>query len=244
MDFTPLLLAALAIFISVFTQSTVGFGTAMVGMPLLVSIVGIRVAAPLVALIGLTTEVLLLFILRGHLEVRSIARLVAAAAVGVPLGIWGVRHLSEALVVGLLGVVLVAYALYNLVGLQVPPLAAAKWAYVFGFASGVLGGAYNTSGPPVVIYGTGRRWSPDEFRANLQGFFLVIDAMVVAGHAAAGNLTGEVWQVYLVGLGALAAGMALGLAVGRRIAPETFRKLVLVTLALLGLRLLWATLGA
>lgn len=243
MDFSVLLLAALAIFIAVFTQSTVGFGTAMVGMPLLVSIVGIKIAAPLVALLGLTTEVLLLFILRGHLEVRAILRLVAAAAVGVPLGIWGVRHLSEALVVGLLGLVLVAYAVYNLMGLRVPPLAAPKWAYVFGFASGVLGGAYNTSGPPVVIYGTGRRWSPDEFRANLQGFFLVIDALVVAGHAAAGNLTAEVARVYLVGLAALAGGMAVGLAIGRRMAPETFRRLVLATLLVLGLRLAAQALG-
>ena len=34
----------LVVFFAVFTQSLVGFGTAMVGMPLLVSLVGIQIA--------------------------------------------------------------------------------------------------------------------------------------------------------------------------------------------------------
>lgn len=242
MDST-LLLAVLAILVAVFTQSAVGFGTAMVGMPLLVGIVGIQVAAPLVALVGLTTEVLLLIILRGHVDLRVIGRLVLAATVGVPVGILLIRQLDEQVVLALLGVVLISYALYNLSGLKMPLLVSPIWAYLLGFSSGVLGGAYNTAGPPVVIYGTGRRWPPDEFRANLQGFFLVIDVIVVASHAAAGNLTPAVWQVYLYGLIGLAVGMALGLAFGNRVNPETFRRIILVLLIVLGARLLFDAFG-
>lgn len=236
---STLVLAVLAICVAAFTQSTVGFGTAMVGMPLLVGIVGIQVAAPLVALVGLTTEILLLIFLRGHLDLRVIGRLVLAATAGVPVGIFLIKRLDEAVVLAVLGVVLVAYALYNLIGFKMPPLVSPVWAYVLGFSSGVLGGAYNTSGPPVVIYGTGRRWSPDEFRANLQAFFLVIDVIVVGSHAVAGNLTATVWRTFLFGLIGLGVGMALGLVVGKRINPETFRRIILALLIVLGTRLLF-----
>ena len=43
----------------------------------------------------------------------------------------------------------------------------------FGFFAGILGGAYNTNGPPVVIYGSLRKWSPATFRATLQGYFFM-----------------------------------------------------------------------
>lgn len=77
------------------------------------------------------------------------------------------------IVTAFLGVVIVAYALYALFNPTLPELAQRSWAYGFGFAGGVLSGAYNTSGPPVVIYGTCRCWQPAEFKSNLQGYFLL-----------------------------------------------------------------------
>ena len=54
----------------------------------------------------------------------------------------------------------------------------------FGFTAGVLGGAYGINGPPLAIYGTLRRWSPEHFRAMLQAYFLPAS---LAGWAAIGS---------------------------------------------------------
>ena len=100
----------LVVFVAVFTQSLVGFGTAMVGMPLLVSLVGIQIASPLVAMIGLTVEVILVIRYWDKLNLRVVWRLIAAAIVGIPLGVMMLKRVDETIVLTILGVVIVSYA--------------------------------------------------------------------------------------------------------------------------------------
>ena len=100
-----------------------------------------------------------------------------------------------------------------------------------------MGGAYNTSGPPVIVYGDCKRWNPAEFKANLQGFFLLSDLFVVLNHAVGDNLNATVWTYYLWCLPAIAAGLILGLVIGRRLDPVVYRKVVLVLLVVLGMKL-------
>jgi hypothetical protein len=102
----------------------------------------------------------------------------------------------------------------------------------------VLGGAYNTSGPPVILYGNCRRWSRDSFKSNLQGFFVVNSVVVLLSHGVAGGFTAEVWGLVPFGLGAAVVGIVAGTGLDKRLNPETFRKVVLVLLLVLGVRLL------
>ena len=228
----------LTIFLAIFTQSLTGFGTGLVSMALLPALVGIRAAAPLVALTAGTLELTLVIRYRNTLNVQSVWRLLIAASGGIPLGIVLLRNLDERIGLTLLGIVLVGYPLYALFSPQLPKLEGRPWPYVFGFVAGLLGGAYNTSGPPIIIYGDSRGWAPTEFKANLQGFFLLNDVLVIVSHALSGNLTSLVWQNYLMTLPGLALGMFAGLALSRSINPATFRKTVLLLLFVLGLRMI------
>jgi len=228
----------LAIFLAIFTQSLTGFGTGLVSMALLPALVGIRESAPLVALTAGTLELALVIRYRDTLNVQSVWRLLITALVGIPIGIVALRNLDERIGLTLLGIVLVAYPLYALFSLRVPKLEGRPWPYIFGFVAGLLGGAYNTSGPPVIIYGNSRRWAPAEFKANLQGFFLLNDALVITSHALNGNLTSWVWQNYLMTIPGIVLGMVAGLALSRFINPATFCKIVLVLLIILGLRMI------
>jgi len=230
-----LFLVALA---AAFTQSLTGFGSALVSMAVLPGLIGIRTAAPLVTLITVTVDVALLARYRQALNLRAIWRLVAALVLGVPLGILVLRRVEERFVLAILGAVIAGYALYALLSPRLPKLEHPAWAYGFGFLAGVLGGAYNTSGPPVVIFGNCQRWPPSEFKGNLQGFFLVNDLLVIAGHALSRNLTPLVWRDYLIVLPALIVGLFVGGRLDRRLDPALFRKIVLVLLVVMGLRLL------
>ncbi|MFZ2359575.1 MAG: sulfite exporter TauE/SafE family protein [Anaerolineae bacterium] len=237
----PLLLALAVvaiIFFASFTQSVVGFGTAMVGMPLMVGVLGIAISAPLVAMVGLTLEVVMVLNYRQSVSLAVMWRLIAAAVVGIPLGIYAVRRIDEETVLTVLGVVIAGYAIYGLLRLRLPELRSQLWAYGAGFLSGILGGAYNTAGPPVVIYGHCKRWPPEEFRGNLQGFFLVIDVLVVANHAILGNVTPEVWRTYLIALAPLLLGFVIGTRLATRINPDLYSRIVLVMLVILGVRLI------
>jgi hypothetical protein len=239
LDPTVLILAVIAIvFFASFTQSVVGFGTAMVGMPLMVGVLGIQTSSPLIALLGLTLEAVMLLYYRQSVSLRVMWRLIAAAVVGIPLGVLAIRQIDEEVVLTLLGLVIAGYAIYGLLRLRLPELKSNLWAYGAGFLSGVLGGAYNTAGPPVVIYGHCKRWPPEEFRGNLQGFFLVIDLLVVANHTVVGNMTSDVWRTYLLALVPLLVGFVVGTRLATRINPALYSRIVLVMLVILGVRLI------
>ena len=101
-----------------------------------------------------------------------------------------------------------------------------------------MGGAYNTSGPPAIIYGNCRKWSLQEFKSNLAGYFLVGSIVVVTSHWMSGNFTPVVWMNFWITLPALFLGFFLGQGMDRWLNPEIFRRIVLVLLVGLGLRLM------
>lgn len=235
-----LLLVALIVFVAILIQAASGFGLALVSMPLLVSAVGIRTATPLVALVGATAEIILLLRYRHDLRFQAVKRLVAASVIGIPLGVFLLRRVEADIITAVLGVVIIGYALYGLLGPSLPALTWPAWAYGFGFVGGVLSGAYNTSGPPVIIYGTCRRWPPAAFKGNLQAYFLLNSAVTFTAHSLSGNFTAVVWRHYLWALPAVLLGIWLGLRLDGRLNPVHFRQFVLVLLTFLGLRLIFA----
>jgi uncharacterized protein len=208
-------------------------------MALLPGIIGLRVASPLMAVVGIVIECITLARYRQDFSWRSVGRLIIASVFGVPFGLLLLGKVDEHLILRLLGAVILIYALYGLFNFHLPEIKQPNWAYGFGFIAGILSGLSNTSGPPVVIYGNCRRWSPAEFKSNLQGFFLVNSLTVIIGHLLSRNFTEPVWGSFLIALPALALGLVAGFWLDRFINPIVFRRLVLVMLVLLGLRLIF-----
>lgn len=226
------------VFLAVLTQSVSGFGSALVAMAFLPAMIGIQAATPLVALVAISLEALLLVRYHRAMQVRAILPILAASIVGIPLGIYYLRKIDEEIVLGVLGVVIAGYAGYALLKINLPVLRNIAWGLLAGLLAGMLGSAYNTSGPPVIIYGDSQRWKPEEFKANLQGFFIINSLLVVLAHLVGGNITGEVWRLFLWGLPALLVGVLLGTSLDRWISPAVFRKIALWILLVMGLRLI------
>lgn len=214
----------------------------MIAMAVLGGGLGLAVASPLVALMTLTTEIGILARRSAALNLRAVRRVIAGALVGVPLGVLALRRVPEQTLLPLLGLVIAGYALYALWGRRPPELRHPAWGLAAGLLAGLLGGAYNTAGPPAIIYGDCRRWPPPEFKSNLQAFFMVSDGLVLLGHAFAGNLTRTVMSHYAVALPAIVLGLGLGLSLERRISLAGLRMLALALLLMLGARLIWVTL--
>lgn len=233
-----LLLSILVVFIGAFTQSLTGFGMGLVTMAVLPSLLGLHLATPLVALSGIVLEAIMLFRYRESLQVKSIWRLLVASLIAIPFGVYILRQLDERNALFMLGFIITGYAIYALSGFRLPELSHPAWAWIIGLSSGMLGGAYNTAGPPVVIYGNCRRWSPQEFKSNLSGFFIVNSLMVVSTHWLSDNYTQSVLTFFWWTLPALIIGFLIGQKLDRRLNPEIFRRIVLVLLIVLGARLM------
>jgi hypothetical protein len=90
------------------------------------------------------------------------------------------------------------------------------------------------NGPPLAIYGAGRKWSPQHFRATLQGYFLPASLVGLVGYAALG-LWGElVTRYFLLSLPAVGIAILLGRAINHRLKGHSFFRFVYSGLILVG----------
>lgn len=176
---------------------------------------------------------------RRSLTIGSVWRLMIATVIAIPIGIFGSPFLDERIMLFLLGLLVFAFAVYALTTPVVPRLQDPRWGFVFGFASGLLSGAFNTGGPPYVIYGTTQGWVPKEFKANLQGVFIAGSLTLIASHFVKGNLTPHVTGLALYAIPSLLAGILLGFSLDRHVNPILFRKGIQVLLLILGLTLIF-----
>jgi len=235
---TPLelaLLAAAIILVSAFVRSALGFGDAVLAMPLLAVFLDLRTATPLVAFIGPTISILILARDWRKSDFKTSLRLVVASLVGIPAGIVLLTRLPEGPLRIVLGLLIVLYGIY---GLWRPGLRIRKeprgFVWGVGLLAGMLGGAFNTNGPPVVVYGLARGWTPATFRATLQGYFLPTGLFILGGHGVAGLWTAEVVRLYLFSLPGLLLGVYFGGRVNRILPAERFNRVVFVALAAMG----------
>ncbi|HEV2646021.1 MAG TPA: sulfite exporter TauE/SafE family protein [Acidobacteriaceae bacterium] len=227
------------IFVATLVRSTFGFGEALVAVPLLALYVPIQVAAPLAVLLSITIAALVVAQDWRHIHLRSAAWLLGPTLFGIPLGLWLLTAAHPHLVKGMLGAILILFSGYFLIGRTMPHLARdSKPAMLgFGFLAGILGGAYGMNGPPLVTYGAMRRWSPQHFRATLQGYFLPASMIAMAGYWVSGLWTPAVTHDYFLSLPAAVPAIFLGRSINRRLHGETFLKYVHAGLVLIGLAL-------
>ena len=111
-----MILVALIVFLGAMIQGMVGFGMALVAMPLMVTVLGIQIASPSFALMGLVATFLNTVRWRGDITWADIKVLIIPALIGVPLGVLSLSRGDPVLVTRILGVVLIIYALYSLLG--------------------------------------------------------------------------------------------------------------------------------
>ena len=156
------------------------------------------------------------------MHAESAWRLVLPTMLGIPLGLIVLRTVAEPLVKAVLATVIVSFSAYSLISAKQRTLSNDKFAWMFGFGAGVLGGAYGMNGPPLVIYGSLRRWSPQHFRATLQGYFFPASLAGLLGYRFAGLWSPDVNRFFLISLPLIILATLLGRIINHRMRPSRF----------------------
>jgi uncharacterized membrane protein YfcA len=204
-------------------RSTLGFGEALIAVPLLAFVLPVEVAAPIATLISITVAAAVTARDWRQVHMRSAVTLVATSLLGIPIGLLVLRRVPEPIVKGALGALVAAFAAFSLANRHPRQLTDDRFAWLFGVCAGVLGGAYGMNGPPLVVYGTLRGWTPQRFRATLQGYFLPASVMGMIGYWTAGLWTPGVTRYYLLSLPGAIVAIALGHILTTRIDARRFR---------------------
>jgi uncharacterized membrane protein YfcA len=229
------------VFLGVLTQTVSGFGLGLVAMPLLTTAIGLDSARPLVALISVASQVIMLVKLRKSLTMGAVSVMAITGLIGIPIGSYLAEApwLSENTLLTALALIVIIYSLYSLFAPTLPELKNDRWLSAFGFTSGILTGAYNVGGPPVVIYGNARRWTPEQMRSNLQGISLFKTFVLVIDHALRGNFTRLVLTDFTRSFPVMLLAMVVGFFLASRIDVIRFRQLVLILLLIIGGKILF-----
>lgn len=234
MDAASIAIAALAGLVHGLT----GFGGILVAVPLFTMVLGATMAVPLASLVAMAVNITLATDLRGQTQWRFILRTLVFALPGVALGLTALRKLPPWSIEALLGVVLLAFAGHQLAGRQPSRSPSRRWEVLVGFASGCLGGAIGTHGPPVTIYLASQPWPKDMFKATLTSYLLVSGIVIATGQVA----TGLINQELLITFAKVSPGLALGIIAGRyaysHLGDRQYKAAVCTLLLVLGASLL------
>lgn len=221
------------VFATAYAQTVVGFGFALLTVPVLVLRIDVQEAVVLSAILGTVSSGLRSRALKADRDRRLVGLYLRSALVGAPFGLLlfvfaDLRLLKIAIGLSVFAGIVVVLRDTDFRGVG------SALERVMGFVSGVLLTSTSTNGPPLVLGLQSRRLSPDVFRATIATIFFVLGAVSVGSFAAVGAMSAVVIVQSAVAMPTIFAANILGLASARKVRPETFRVLVIALLALAG----------
>jgi uncharacterized membrane protein YfcA len=224
------------VFVATLIRSSLGFGEALIAVPLLALRIPVTVAAPLAVVVSVMVAGTIIAQDWRKVEVRSAAGLFLSSLLGIPLGLFLLTHVNDRVVKIILGLLIAVFSLYSLTAKKNLHLKEDHpWLLgISGFISGILGGAYGMNGPPLVVYGALRRWSPQHFRATLQGYFLPASLVGLFGYIVVGLWKPAVTRYFLVSAPGALVAILIGRAINHRLRGEGFFRFIYVGLVVIG----------
>ena len=243
MDGHLLFLFILATFLGGFVSGFSGFAMGIVVSGIWLHIITPIQTAALIAGYGLLTQGYGIAKLRRELNWQSIWPLTLGTAVGIPIGVMLLRYINADWLRFCVGVLLVLYAVYNLVRPAIKPMKIGAPADVaIGILNGLLGGLTGLGGIISTISCQWRGWSRDKQRSVFQPVLFAAFVIISISQLIAGSYTTETVKLYGIGLPFMVAGIWIGFRLYGTINDETFRKTVLILVLISGTSLIVATL--
>jgi len=228
----------LIIFLASFTQGLTGFGFALVSIPLLSLVIDIKVGIALGALCGLVVNIYLTLRLRKHIKFSEIRYLIFGAVAGIPVGAYFLKLANPELLKIFLGVIVLIFVFSTSFNFLKHYELNDRWGYLFGLFAGLLGGAFNTNGPPILIYFALKDLSKNKHKASIAGFFLVTSIIIVADHAVTGVSDLHIFYMFLKQLPFVIAGLLIGDLLFLKISTKFYRKIIIAFLFFIGVFLI------
>lgn len=245
-DASIILVICATFLIAGFVKGVVGLGLPTISLALLTASIGLPQAMALLLVPSFVTN--LWQALSGGNAVHILRRHIAffaLASVTVWVGALALTRLDTNLLAGLLGLLLIAYALVNLTGVSLAiPQARQGWlGAAFGATNGVLTGMTGSFVVPGVMYLQATGMRRDEL-VQAMGILFVLSTLAL-GLALGGNglLDAELGVLSTAALAPAIAGMMIGQKVRGRLSDARFRLALFMALLAMGIHLSLNLLG-
>lgn len=232
-------------------QGAIGFGFGLVAVAALSLFLPVRACTPVVAILNAPVIVYVFWKLRHSVVWSRLTPVLIGVLVGIPFGVFVLKLWPNALLLRILGVILLFTAVRTIRGgrngngedcdeAPLHPWLDRIVSVSVGAASGALGGAFNTGGPPVIAWVYSRPWTKEQRTATVQAVFFLSSLARILTMAGAGLYTRDLVMAGLIGVPVGILGALAGYAIFKRVPRRALEIITALFLVFMGLKLILA----
>ena len=241
-DPTFYILAAIAVIIVGLSKSGFGSGIGVLGVPLMALVIPPAQAAAIMLPLLCVMDIFNVFHYRSRFDRTNLIILIPAALVGILLGTFTFRYLTDDHIRILLGVISILFVVNFFVGrrnggkkTEPNRVKGSIWGAIAGFTSfGVHAG-----GPPVNIYLLPQKLDKTIFVGTTVIFFTIVNYVKLIPYAYLGQLSGDNLLTSLILAPLVPLGFWIGIKLHDRVNETLFYNLAYFFLLITGAKLLY-----
>jgi uncharacterized membrane protein YfcA len=232
---SPLILGlgSLFVFLAAIVRGYSGFGFSLLVITALSLLMPPATIIPSMFMLEIAASLHLLPAIWKDIHWRTLAPLIIGCAIGTPLGVWFLANVPAPpmqVALALFVLTAVCFLWWGFVLKAMPGTVASG---AVGAASGLANGAFGIGGPPAILFYFASPAGNVAGRASLIAYFLMTDVIGLTFLSREGLITRPTLYMATIFLPALILGNWIGARGFKRTDPATFRKGVLILLAVL-----------
>lgn len=216
----------LTAFAASYMRAFTGFGAALVAVPALVLILPPSDAVPLAMALDLCVGFLLLGnVIQTGIAWRPVKLLIIAALATMSFGVWTLHVISPRTAYLSIAIVVFAFTSFLALGFRASSSPGTLTTLLAGSLSGILGGAFGMTGPPVVLFFFSSPLGKEIGRATIMAYVIVTTAAYLLLTAA--TRMSLLWlKPLLLMIPFIVLGTYLGQKTFSKTEEKTFRRVV------------------
>jgi uncharacterized protein len=209
-----------------------GFGSALIYVPLMSAVYGPRIAAATFLVVDFATGAAFALRVLRDCNWREVLPLAAAAAVAAPFGTLILIFADPVMLRWMISLVVLLMVIVLASGWRYHGTPLLPITLGVGLLAGLLGGAVQISGPPVIVYWLGGSSEARVMRANFVVYFALTAIVLVVTYLSRGLITAEVLALALM-LGPVhILAIAAAAPLFHRASGQTYRRVAYVIMTL------------
>ena len=240
MDNQTIILAFSAFFVASFLKGLTGLGFSTFCLGFLAVFMDLKLAIPLVFLPSISSNLMVMFEAGRFFEaLRRFWLLYLSAVPTLILGIWILNTSQNQAPKAILGLVMLLYGIWGFKkGISKLSEKREKQLKVpVGILSGLVNGVTGSQIMPIMPYLLSLKMDRDLFVQAINSSFTFSTIIMIIGLGKLGFITLPVIYLSATGIVPVAVGIFLGGKIRKKVTEETYRKMVLVLLIILGCNL-------
>ncbi|MFC2001033.1 sulfite exporter TauE/SafE family protein [Chloroflexota bacterium] len=220
-----MILPAFIVLLGAFIRSVSGFGYALVVTPLLMLVIEPKSVVVINIIISITMNAMILFHMRGHVDLKRAALISLGSLPGILLGASLLSRLDPSVIKLAIAILVIPFSILLLLGHSRQFKRDALGNVIAGFMGGIFSASTSLGGPPVVLFLLNQGLTKERFVGTLAAYFLFTCIVSTCTFASLGMITTDLLIKAAILLPPLWLGTYLGIKVLPRINPTLFRRI-------------------